>query len=73
MKDVEGIESEQVMVLERLKQNQRQDYLKVNMAREVQIVAVETAPYAQKRSCIHIVNQAKKNPIFLKKNRTHIQ
>ena len=29
MKDVEGIESEQVMVLERLKQNQRQDYLKV--------------------------------------------
>lgn len=29
MKDVEGIDTEQVLVLERLKQNQRQDYLKV--------------------------------------------
>uniref|UniRef100_A0A8W8HMU9 Ubiquitin-conjugating enzyme E2 Q2 n=1 Tax=Magallana gigas TaxID=29159 RepID=A0A8W8HMU9_MAGGI len=36
MKDVEGIDTEQVLVLERLKQNQRQDYLKGSVTGSVQ-------------------------------------
>ncbi|XP_062610880.1 ubiquitin-conjugating enzyme E2 Q2-like [Saccostrea cucullata] len=36
MKEVEGIDTEQVMVLERLRQNQRQDYLKGSVTGSVQ-------------------------------------